>query len=93
MLISIGSPDYERVLTEEEMARVEGRELEPVLGGAVSDRARLLIQKLPSVIASVLKGSEPEGFHVDSFEIEVQFSGTPFGIGVAGKGKISFKSS
>lgn len=93
MRITLDEKDFENVLLDGEISALREDLQGPILSSEVPKRAELLIRKLPEAIAKILNSIEPRGFHVSQFEITVELSGNPFGIGISGTGSITFSKS
>lgn len=93
MRITINEKDLEKVLLAGEISILREEASQDLLAGEIPERAELLMRKLPEVIAKIVNSIEPKGFEVSQFEIEIELAGMPFGIGISGKGTITFSKS
>ncbi len=90
MIVTIEERDLVAVADGMELSIIQGEKPDMELGPDLPNRAELLMRKIPAAMARIIDSAEPDGFCASSFQIDVELSGAPFGIGISGKASITY---
>jgi hypothetical protein len=83
MQLELKDEDFAEGVEKEYLAN-ELRNSQAILGDEAAEKHEAIMNAVPKALAKRLREIIPDGFTIKEIQVNVSFSGKPFGIGVSG---------